>query len=282
MALNLIKNNFQVIGHDNYAPKKEELISKGVQMVENISQINVPQVVVTMLPNAKIVKSVCESQNGLFKTLKPDSIIIDSSTISPLDARELHKKAKDHGIFYVDAPVSGGVTGATAGTLTFMLGSSDPIKNNRIETVLKAMGKNIFICGEIGTGQIAKICNNMALAVQMISVAEALNLGIKMGMDSKTLSNIMKVSTSRCWSVDTYNPVPGVLENVPASRDYEGGFSCELITKDLGIADEICKNIGVKSPFGQESLNVYKRLVEEGLGKKDFGVIYEALMKGKI
>jgi 3-hydroxyisobutyrate dehydrogenase len=133
----------------------------------------------------------------------------------------------------------------------------------------------------VGAGQIAKVCNNMALAIEMIGISEALALGAKLGMDSKILTNIMKVSSSRCWSVDTYNPVPGVMENVPASREYERGFGCELMLKDLKLALGVAAEVHCKAELGDKSKEIYEKLVKEGLGKKDFGVIYDIILKSK-
>jgi 3-hydroxyisobutyrate dehydrogenase len=172
----------------------------------------------------------------LFKNAAKNSLVIDCSTISPSVAMALNASGKSQGHTYVDAPVSGGVTGAAAGTLTFMVGAEDHSIFEKVKPFLECMGKSIFNCEKVGAGQIAKVCNNMALAIEMIGISEALALGAKLGMDSKILTNIMKVSSSRCWSVDTYNPVPGIMENVPASRDYQGGFACELMLKDLRLA----------------------------------------------
>jgi len=148
---------------------------------------------------------------GLFKNASSGSLIIDSSTISPTVAMGLNTTARNHQMTYVDAPVSGGVTGAAAGTLTFMVGAENSAIFDTVKPILEAMGKNIFNCNKVGAGQIAKVCNNMALAIEMIGISEALALGKTLGMDEKILTNIMKVSSSRCWSIDTYNPVPGVM-----------------------------------------------------------------------
>jgi 3-hydroxyisobutyrate dehydrogenase len=193
----------------------------------------------------------------------------------------LNSAAKTHGITYVDAPVSGGVTGAAAGTLTFMVGAETESIFGTIKPFLECMGKSIFNCEKVGAGQIAKVCNNMALAIEMIGISEALALGAKLGMDSKILTNIMKVSSSRCWSVDTYNPVPGVMENVPASRDYERGFACELMLKDVKLALGVAAEVHCKTELGEKSKEVYEGLVKAGLAKKDFGVIYDVILKNK-
>jgi 3-hydroxyisobutyrate dehydrogenase len=162
-------------------------------------------------------------------------------------AMQLNAEAKKHGMTYLDAPVSGGVTGAAQGTLTFMVGAESPEIFERAKPILECMGKNVFSCDKAGAGQIAKVCNNMSLAIQMIGIAESLALGKTLGMDEKTLTGIMKVSSSRCWSLDTYNPVPGVMENVPAARDYERGFACDLMLKDLRLALDVAKEININT-----------------------------------
>lgn len=182
---------------------------------------------------------------------------------------------------YVDAPVSGGVTGAQAGTLTFMVGAENSELFDRSKKILEAMGKSFFNCQKPGAGQIAKLCNNMALGIEMIAVSEALAMGAKLGMDSKVLSDIMKVSSSRCWSVDTYNPVPGVMENVPSSRDYERGFGSELMLKDLKLAVEAAESAHCKVELGEASKKIYQKIVEKGMGRKDFGIIYDLILKNK-
>ena len=154
-------------------------------------------------------------------------------------AIELNQQAKSKGMTYIDAPVSGGVTGAQAGTLTFMVGAENPALFDKSKEILQTMGKSFFNCQKPGAGQIAKLCNNMALA-----------MGAKLGMDGKVLSDIMKVSSSRCWSVDTYNPVPGVIEGVPASRDYERGFGSELMLKDLKLASDAAQSVNCKIDLG--------------------------------
>lgn len=274
MASNLSSKGCSVIGFDMAQSRYPEFTSKGLKMVSTVPEM-LPQtnIVVTMLPNSQIVKKLCEET--LFPKLAKDSIIIDSSTISPLVAKELSEKAQTHGLKFVDAPVSGGVGGATAGTLTFMVGTEEEKVFSKIEKVLQLMGKNIFKCGGAGTGQIAKMCNNLSLAIQMVSIAEALSLGKSLGMDVKTLTDVMKVSTARCWSIDTYNPVPGVMQGVPASRNYENGFACELMLKDLNISKEVSQNIGKESVLGKKTIEIYEELVKNGFSKKDFSVVFE-------
>ena len=175
--------------------------------------------------------------DGIFKNAKKGTYILDTSTISPIASKEFAAEAKKKEFVFIDTPMSGGITGAQNGTLTFMVGcEKDHFET--VKEVLLGMGKNVFHCGGPGTGEIAKICNNLILGINMIATAEGLSLGEKLGMDPKVLSSILAVSTGRSWCVDTYNPRPGVMENVPSSRDYNGGFMVSLIRKDLSIALE--------------------------------------------
>lgn len=168
-------------------------------------------------------------------------------------AADLNKKAKNAGMTYVDAPVSGGVTGAAAGTLTFMVGAENEQIFNRCKPILEGMGKNFFNCGKSSGGQIAKLCNNMSLAIQMIGISESLAIGKKLGMDENILAKVMSVSSARCWSVDTYNPIPGYSPNTPAGRQYDGGFACDLMLKDLKLALEAAEAAKVHATLGSKS-----------------------------
>jgi 3-hydroxyisobutyrate dehydrogenase len=170
----------------------------------------------------------------------------------------------------LDAPVSGGVNGAQAGTLTFMVGG-DGKDVERARPILSMMGKNIVHCGPSGNGQVAKICNNLVLGVSMIGVAEAMNLGIRLGMDPKKLSDVINSSSGRCWSSDSYNPTPGVLENSPASRDYEGGFASALMAKDLGLARTAARSVKAFLPMANAAEEIYSAQEKN----KDFGVVYK-------
>jgi 3-hydroxyisobutyrate dehydrogenase len=186
--------------------------------------------------------------------------------------------AKSKNYVFVDAPVSGGVNGAKQGTLTFMVGSRDKTDFERSKQLLQTMGKNIVHCGGPGTGEVAKICNNLVLAISMIGVSEAMNLGVKLGMDRNVLAGIMNSSTARCWSSDSYNPAPGVAPpTVPSSNDYEGGFGSSLMLKDLGLAGDAARDAGTPIPLGNAAQSLYQTMVVNGLGKKDFSVVYRFL-----
>jgi len=210
--------------------------------------------------------------------MRPNSLFIDASTIDPTAAREVSAEAARRGATLLDAPVSGGVGGAEAGTLTFMVGG-DPASFERAKPLLQCMGKNIVHCGASGNGQVVKVCNNLVLGISMIGVAEAMNLGISLGMDAKTLAGIFNTSSARCWSSDTYNPVPGVLPNVPAARGYAGGFGVDLMAKDLGLAVNAAEKIKSPLPLGGVALQIYNLLAAHGYGGKDFGSVYAFLKK---
>ena len=227
----------------------------------------------TSVPATKDVEEVLKGPDGIFKNAKKGTFILDTSTISPIASKEFAAEAKKKEMVFIDTPMSGGINGATNGTLTFMVGCEKEHFDTAKELLL-GMGKNVFHCGGPGTGEIAKICNNLILGINMIATSEGLSLGEKLGIDPKILSNILSVSTGRSWCVDTYNPRPGVLENVPASRDYNGGFMVSLIRKDLSIALEAAEQADAKLKFAQAAIDQYRELEKKGFGKKDFGFVY--------
>jgi len=191
-------------------------------------------------------------------------------------ARTVAKKIKDLGAEIVDAPVSGGVGGAQNATLTFMVGGSSSAFT-RAKTILQLMGKNIIHCGDSGNGQVTKVCNNLILGITMIGVSEAMNLGVKLGMDPKILAGVINTSSGRCWTSDTYNPVPGVLPNVPSSNDYKGGFAVDLMAKDLGLAISAANTIKEPLLLGGSAHQTYNLLSQKGYGGLDFSSIYKYL-----
>ncbi|XP_066262595.1 3-hydroxyisobutyrate dehydrogenase, mitochondrial [Euwallacea similis] len=233
-------------------------------------------VIITMLPNGQIVKDSIIGEKGVLKKIAKNSLLLDSSTVGPQVARELYAAAKAANVRFLDAPVSGGVVGAQAGTLCFMVGGNEN-DCKEVEPLLLNMGAKVLFCGGPGAGQITKLCNNLILGVTMIGTAEAMNLGIKLGLDPKLLTDVVNISTGRSWSSDTYNPVPGVMENVPAAKDYEGGFSVELIAKDLGLAGDAALTISAPIPLTAMSHQLFRTMITYGLGKKDFSVIYKFL-----
>jgi 3-hydroxyisobutyrate dehydrogenase len=278
MAQNLIKTGAKVSGFDFNQSNVDTLIKSGGTRYDTFqSAIENSEILITMLPNANAVKNVWDDAA---KYAKKNSVFIDSSTISPIDAQNLAKANESNGYICADAPVSGGVMGATKATLSFMIGTK---KDNfeLIKKILTPMGKNFFYCGENSSGQIAKICNNLCLGITMAGLSESLALGVKLGIDSKVLSEIMGVSSGRCWSLDTYNPIPNVMENVPSSRNYENGFSMELMTKDINIALECAKKIELDLELSNKTQEHYEKIKEKGFKNKDFSFVYQYILNNK-
>lgn len=280
MAHNLLKAGHQLSVFDLNAAAVENLVNAGALPVDSptaIAQGNA-ELIITMLPAAPHVKSVYLGENGLIASSRAGVMLIDCSTIDPHSAREVAKAAAEHGNPMLDAPVSGGTGGAAAGTLTFMVGGSDA-DFDRAQPILAAMGKNIVHCGAAGNGQVAKVANNMLLGISMIGVAEAMALGVALGMDAKTLAGVINTSSGRCWSSDTYNPFPGVLDNVPASRGYSGGFGSDLMLKDLGLATEAAKQVRQPVILGALAQQLYQSFSTQGHGGLDFSAIINQYRK---
>lgn len=280
MAHNLLKAGHQLSVFDLNAAAVENLVGAGALPVDSptaIAQGNA-ELIITMLPAAAHVKGVYLGENGLIASSRAGVMLIDCSTIDPHSAREVAKAAAEHGNPMLDAPVSGGTGGAAAGTLTFMVGGSDA-DFDRAQPILAAMGKNIVHCGAAGNGQVAKVANNMLLGISMIGVAEAMALGVALGMDAKTLAGVINTSSGRCWSSDTYNPFPGVLENAPASRGYSGGFGSDLMLKDLGLATEAAKQVRQPVILGALAQQLYQSFSAQGHGGLDFSAIINQYRK---
>ncbi|KAI1332984.1 3-hydroxyisobutyrate dehydrogenase [Xylariaceae sp. FL0255] len=233
--------------------------------------------IITVLPEPSHVKSV---YSAILPTLTPNPqrILIDSSTIDPSSSREVAGwvSSANQGSF-VDAPMSGGVVGATAGTLTFMLGAPEPLVP-QLEVILLRMGKRVLHCGVQGTGLSAKLANNYLLAINNIATAEAMNLGIRWGLEPKVLANIINVSTGKCWPSEINNPVPGVVAAAPAGRDYAGGFGISLMKKDLKLAIQAASEADAKLELGERAREVYENAEKvEGCKGRDFSVVYRFL-----
>ncbi|MCW1962464.1 3-hydroxyisobutyrate dehydrogenase [Chryseobacterium viscerum] len=275
MAVNLIKKGHHVVGFDLSEETLKILVSEGGQAAESaVLASKDADVVISMLPSGKHVADLYSEE--FINSLKPNTLLIDSSTIDAVTARTVAELAASKGCRMIDAPVSGGTAGAQAGTLTFIVGGKQE-DYEKARPILKCMGQNIFHAGESGAGQVAKICNNMLLAIHMIGTSEAINLGVKHGLNPQTLSEIMQKSSGKNWSLDVYNPYPGVMENAPASRNYSGGFAVDLMTKDLGLAAEAGLETKTSTPLGNTALNLYRMWSESGNGKTDFSSIIQFL-----
>jgi 3-hydroxyisobutyrate dehydrogenase len=279
MCRNLLKHGHKLKVYDVVADLVRKLEKEGCEAASSPAECaRGVEVVITMLPSSPHVRTVYLGEYGVLKGAARGTPLIDSSTIDPLTAREVAMDAKAKSCPMVDAPVSGGVGGAEAGTLTFMVGG-DAKDFEAAKPVLQAMGKNIVHCGGIGNGQVAKICNNMMLAVEMIATSEGMTLAAKLGMDPKVFAAIVNTSSGRCWSSDTYNPFPGVLEGVPSSRGYTGGFGSELMLKDLTLVTDAAKAAKHPVMLGALAQQIYQKHTNDGNGAKDFSSVILQYMK---
>lgn len=274
MARNLLGAGFRLTVFDLSAAAVASLVNTGATAARSIIDIAQSDVelIITMLPAASHVREVYLGEQGLLSGVAPGVRLIDSSTIDPMTARDVAAAALQQGNPMLDAPVSGGTGGAEAGTLTFMVGG-DKTDYDAALSVLQSMGKNVVHCGPAGNGQVAKVANNMLLAISMIGVAEAMNLGVSLGMDPKVLAGVINTSSGRCWSSDTYNPYPGVIEGAPASKNYTGGFGTDLMLKDLGLATEAAKQQKQPVMFGALAQQLYQTFSSQGHGALDFSAI---------
>ena len=283
MAINLVKAQHQVTVFDLMPDALETLRLAGARVAASAAEaVKGAEVVITMLPAGKHVIGVylgSNQQAGILDLLDKNTLLIDSSTIDVASVNAVATAAKEKGLSMIDAPVSGGVAAATAGTLTFMCGGSSEAFE-RAKDVLSAMGKQLFLAGDHGAGQIAKMCNNMLLAIQMAGTAEALQMGANNGLDPSVLSDIMLKSSGRNWSLEVYNPFPGVMESAPASNDFKPGFMVDLMAKDLGLAMDNAASSKSKTPLGLLAQSLYLQKQGMGDGKKDFSSVIE-LMKAE-
>lgn len=276
MALNLQKAGFQVQAFDLNKDALAAVAAEGAKAADSArAAVQGADFVISMLPAGKHVIGLYQDVRS---DIKAGALVLDCSTIDAQSARQVGALLADAGIAFIDAPVSGGVGGAKAGTLTFIVGGSAE-NFQRANDVLSAMGKNLFHAGDVGAGQIAKICNNMLLSVLMVGTSEALQLGIDNGLDPKVLSEIMLKSSGRNWTLELYNPCPDVLPNVPASNNYQGGFMVDLMAKDLGLASECAQQSQSTTPMGALARNLYVQHQRQGNGKLDFSSIFRFFSK---
>jgi len=287
MANNLLQAGYSLIVTDRFQDVVDRVVNRfangnqgHAQMAANAAAVAAAKVdvLITMLPGPHEVREVYLGPTGILANLAKSTLLIDASTIDPQTAREVAKQAQGQGHAMLDAPVSGGTMGAKAGTLTFMVGG-DVLAYDKAKPILSAMGKNIVHCGGVGNGQVAKVANNMLLAISMIGTAEAMSLGVSLGMDPKVLAGIINTSSGRCWSSEINNPYPGALENAPASRGYSGGFGTALMLKDLGLATSAAKAVGQPVMMGALAQQLYQTFTNLGHGQLDFSAIIRLLEK---
>ena len=274
MAHNLLEAGHDVWGYDVVSAAGEAFVQRGGKTASCVEEAVVgAEIVISMLPSGQTVHQLYLEEKGILNYAIPTTLLIDSSTISADDARKVAGAAQERGVSMLDAPVSGGVAGAEAKTLTFIVGGKSEALE-RARSVLMAMGAKIFHAGEGGAGQVAKICNNMLLAIHMIGSAEAINLGVQNGLDPKVLSEIMQQSSGDNWSLQRYNPYPGVMPDAPSSRNYAGGFGVSLMLKDLTLSQEVAQKVDAKTPLGQVAQELYLEHSER-YAKRDFSSILE-------
>ena len=280
MAANLLKAGHQVAGFDLSREALDALRDAGGQVAPSAAEAaRDAEFVITMLPTGEHVREVWLNQGGLIEAVavsgaKP--LLIDCSTIDVESARAVEAAARAAGLEMLDAPVSGGTAGAAAGTLTFMVGGSDAAYA-RGEAVLRAIGRTIVHVGGPGTGQAAKICNNMMLAINMVGVSEAFLLGRKLGVDWDKLFAIISTSSGQSWALTTYCPAPGCVPAAPSNRDYAPGFATALMVKDVGLAQAAAELTDSPTPLGAHALALYREAMGAGLGGKDFSAIFQWL-----
>jgi len=277
MAANLVKAGHRVAGFDLVPAAVENLGKAGGHAAKSAAAaVAEAEVVVTMLPAGPQVRQAYTAAGGILASVRKGALLIDSSTIDVETARAVTKAAAEHGFDMLDAPVSGGVGGAAAGTLTFMCGGSDAAFE-RAKPILEKMGKTIVHAGAAGNGQAAKICNNMMMAVAMIGVCEGFQLAEKLGLDLQKLFDISSKSSGQSWAMTNYCPAPGPVPTAPSNRDYQAGFTADMMLKDLKLAQQAAQSVAAATPMGAEAAALFQLLVGTGLGPKDFSVMFRFL-----
>jgi 3-hydroxyisobutyrate dehydrogenase len=277
MAANLVGAGHQVTGFDLVPRAMEALATKGGHAAASAAEA-AAEIVITMLPAGPQVRSVDLDGGGVLANARRGALLIDSSTIDVETARAVAAAAKGAEFDMLDAPVSGGVSGAEAASLTFMVGGEAEIFA-RAQPVLAAMGRTIVHAGPVGNGQAAKICNNMILGVSMIAVCEAFSLAERLGLEAQTLFDISSKSSGQCWALTSYCPVPGPVPASPANRDYAPGFTAAMMLKDLRLAQQAAGATATATPLGAAAANLYQLFVDRGAGVLDFSGIYRLIGK---
>ena len=280
MASNLAKAGHRVTGFDLVPDAVAAAKAKGIVAAPDArAAIAGAEVVISMLPAGEHVRSLYQGGEGLIAAAAPNTLMIDCSTIDVASAREVHEAAAAAGHAMLDAPVSGGVAGAEAGTLTFMCGGPESAFK-RAQPLLKIMGRNIVHAGGAGNGQAAKVCNNMILGISMLACAEAFTLAEKLGLEPKKLFDISSVSSGSCWAMLHHNPVPNIVETSAANRGYQPGFAAAMMHKDLKLSQAAATQVGAATPLGSAATSLYTLFVNEGNGGLDYSAIIK-LIRGK-
>ena len=280
MAQNLVKAGKKVKVFDVAKKMIEKAKEKKLDVVENLDDLITNEVttVITMLPEGKNSKEVYLGEKGIINKVPNNCLLIDCSTIDIQTSIEIGKEATEKGIKMIDAPVSGGVMGAQKATLNIMVGGTNESFDLALP-LLKIMGKNIFHAGDLGSGNGAKICNNMSLGITMIAASESLMLAKRLNIDIKKVHEIMKNASGNSWPISIYPPLPGLIEGTPSNNNYRPGFSAGMMNKDLKLANECAKQVNASTPLGAMALNIYNKFCEEGNDNKDFSAISKVIGK---
>jgi 3-hydroxyisobutyrate dehydrogenase len=278
MAENLMKSGKKIRVFDISKNTIEIAQKKNLDVVENLSDLVTRDVttVITMLPEGKHSKEVFLGENGIINKVSKDCLLIDCSTIDIQTSKEIGKKATENGIKMIDAPVSGGVMGAQKATLNIMVGGTKEAFDLALP-LLKIMGKNIFHAGELGSGNGAKICNNMSLGITMIAASESLMLAKRLNIDIKKVHEIMKNASGNSWPISVYPPLPDLIEGTPSNNNYRPGFSAGMMNKDLKLAYECAKSVSADTPLGKAALEIYEKFCKDGNDDKDFSAISKVI-----
>jgi 3-hydroxyisobutyrate dehydrogenase len=275
MVHNLLKAGFKVHVYD-VAPAAVKAVTEwGAMVADSIATLTKKSdVVISSVQTGQQVSDICLAEDGIFAHAKPGMLYIDCSSIDIVTTRALHVKASHHAISMLDAPVSGGVSGAEAATLTFMVGGKEA-DFERAQNILQAMGKKIVHAGQAGSGQAAKICNNLLLGISMIGVCEAFSLAQKLGLDEKKFFDISANASGQCWSMTSYCPVPGIIEKAPSNHHYQPGFMAKMMLKDLRLGQHAAEAVNASIPLGAAATELYELFVSQGFGETDFsGIIH--------
>ena len=278
MAVNLLKSGKQITVFDVSKKMIEQAKKNGLNTSESIESLinDKVSIVITMLPEGKHSKEIYLGDNGIIKKVSKDCLLIDCSTIDIETSKEIGKAADNQDIMMIDAPVSGGVMGAQKATLNIMVGGSKKAFDKALP-VLKIMGKNIYHAGDIGSGNGAKICNNMSLGITMIAASESLMLAKRLNIDIKKVHEIMKNASGNSWPISVYPPLPGLIDGTPSNNNYRPGFSAGMMNKDLKLASECAKSADANTPLGKLALEIYDKFCKEGNQSKDFSAISKAI-----
>ncbi|WP_026380203.1 3-hydroxyisobutyrate dehydrogenase [Afifella pfennigii] len=277
MARNLAKAGHEVVGYDVSEKAVSAFVEAGGRAAGSLAEaVREAGIVVTMLPAGPQVDAVYRGEGGILSSARQGTLLIDCSTIDVATARAVAATAAEAGMAMLDAPVSGGTGGAEAGTLTFMVGGEKDAFATA-EPLFQAMGKTIVHCGASGTGQAAKMCNNMILGISMIGVAEAFGLADRLGLDRQKLFDVSSKSSGQCWSLTTYCPVPGPVPTSPANRDYQAGFTAAMMLKDLKLARAAASETGAAVPLGSGATELFNLFCATGGGETDFSGIFRFL-----